>query len=96
MPLKDGSLYQISENMVNQLQQLYDGISVVQSLRKMADFLYNNTNRRRDYIAMDNYIHWWLEQDNSHITEQPKRQPLSQEHQPNYDISFLDGIGLLD
>ncbi len=98
IPLKDGSLYQISEDMVNQLQQLYSKIHVMQSLRKMADFLYNNPQKRRDYSAMENYIHWWLEQDNNKLkSETPQENyPQQQEHQASYDISILDGIGLLD
>ena len=102
IPLRDGSMYEIAENMVNQLQQLYPDIRVIQSLRKMADFLYNNDSKRRDYMAMDNYIRWWLEQDSTKAqtkvqseTEQ-KKQFQSEEHKANYDISFLDGIGLLD
>ena len=98
MPLRDGSMYQISENTVNQLQQLYVRISVIQSLRKMADFLYNNTQKRRDYLAMDNYIRWWLEQDSDKVKSETQQEnsPHQQEHKPNYDISILDGIGLLD
>ena len=102
IPLRDGSMYEISENTVNQLQQLYPDIRIIQSLRKMADFLYNNDSKRRDYMAMDNYIRWWLEQDSTKAqtkvqseTEQ-KKQFQSEEHKANYDISFLDGIGLLD
>ena len=98
IPLRDGSMYEVSENTVNQLQQLYPNIRVIQSLRKMVDFLYNNDSRRRDYTAMDNYIRWWLEQDSSKAqseTEQ-KKQLRTEEHQASYDISILDGIGLLD
>ena len=84
--------------MVNQLQQLYAKIHVMQSLRKMADFLYNNTQKRRDYPAMENYIHWWLEQDSNKLKSETQQEnyPQQQEHQANYDISILDGIGLLD
>ena len=98
MPLRDGSMYEMSENMVNQLQQLYPDIHVIQSLRKMADFLYNNDSKRRDYMAMDNYIRWWLEQDNSKAqSEAEQKKPFqTEEHQASYDISILDGIGLLD
>lgn len=98
IPLRDGSMYEVSENTVNQLQQLYPNIRVIQSLRKMADFLYNNDSRRRDYVAMDNYIRWWLEQDSSRTQSEAeqKKQFRTEEHQASYDISILDGIGLLD
>lgn len=98
IPLRDGSMYEITENTVNQLQQLYSDIRVIQSLRKMADFLYNNDSKRRDYVAMDNYIRWWLEQDNSKAQSEAEQKKYSctEEHKPSYDISILDGIGLLD
>ena len=70
----------------------------MQSLRKMADFLYNNDGKRRDYIAMDNYIRWWLEQDSSRAQSEAeqKKEFRTEEHQASYDISILDGIGLTD
>ena len=98
MPLRDGSMYEITEKTANQLQQLYPNIRVMQSLRKMADFLYNNDGKRRDYIAMDNYIRWWLEQDSSRAQSEAeqKKEFRTEEHQASYDISILDGIGLTD
>ena len=98
IPLRDGSAYEIAENTVNELQQRYSAVSVIQSLRKMADFLYNNDSKRREYTAMDNYIRWWLEQDNTKAQSEAEQKKYShtEEHKPSYDISILGGMGLLD
>lgn len=95
IPLKDGSMYEISESKVNDLQQLYPNIHVIHSLRKMADYLNNNQQRRKSYLAMDNYIKMWLEKDSikAQSTNNSQQQTT---HSPSYDISFLDGIGLIN
>lgn len=60
LPLKDGSLYSITENDVEIFQQLYPGIDVRQEMRGMVGWCTANPSRRKTKNGAKRFINGWL------------------------------------
>lgn len=60
LPLKDGSLYSITENDVETFQQLYPGIDVKQEMRSMVGWCTANPSRRKTKNGAKRFINGWL------------------------------------
>lgn len=60
LPLKDGSLYSITENDVETFQQLYPGIDVMQEMRGMVGWCTANPSRRKTKNGAKRFINGWL------------------------------------
>ena len=64
LPCTNGN-YDVTSEQVELLQQTYKDIDVMQSFRKMLDYLKCNPKSQRPLDAMDNRILLWLTQDNN-------------------------------
>jgi hypothetical protein len=64
LPCTNG-IYDVTSEQIDTLQQAYKSIDVMQSFRKMLDYLKCHPNSQRPLDAMDNRILWWLTQDNN-------------------------------
>lgn len=94
IPLKNGRIYDIFQDRIDNYQQQFSAIDVLHSLRRLAEYMYNNPNKRKDIYSIENYIMLWFEEDEEKIHQ--LKQENSDTHHASYDLSILDGIGLLD
>lgn len=63
LPAIDG-VYQVTDVQLQELQETYKNIDVMNSLRKMRDYFQRNPKSQRSLIAMRSRIILWLNQDN--------------------------------
>lgn len=68
LPLNDGSLYPITQSMVDEWSRLYQAVDVMVQLRKMVGWLNANKKRRKTKKGILRFITNWLssEQDKHH------------------------------
>lgn len=60
IPLNDGSLYNVTENDVDEFQQLYPGIDCRQEIRNMVGWSMGNPRNRKTKRGIRRFIHSWL------------------------------------
>ena len=93
IPLKDGTDYTVTADMVKQLSVEYTAIDVVACLRKLADYMHNNHSKQRDRQGIDNYIRMWLQQDSAKALEQQYRADSTNQEE-SYSLSMLNKFDL--
>lgn len=76
--LSDNSSYDIDQGMLDYYKTTYNNINVVQSLRRLSDYMSRNKSKRRNINNIENYIRLWLEQDNSKAKAKEEK-PIEQE-----------------
>ena len=69
LPAKDGTAYCISALQIYNLQQHYKDIDVINSLRRMKDYLHTHPKALRPLEAMENRVLIWLDSDSSKSAE---------------------------
>lgn len=76
LPLNDGSEYPISQDYVDQMQELYPSVDVMQELRSMKAWCINNPKRRKTSRGITAFIGNWLakEQNRSTVSRGGQRQ----------------------
>lgn len=85
LPCKNGE-YAVEASQVEQLHQVYKNIDVMQSIRKIFDFLKANPERQRTLDAMDNYIIMWLSKDEAKALSKKKEEADNKSSNVSYDI----------
>ena len=85
LPCKNGE-YAVEASQVEQLHQVYKNIDVMQSIRKIFDFLKANPERQRTLEAMDNYIIMWLSKDEAKALSKKKEEADNKSSNVSYDI----------
>jgi len=60
LPMRNGSEFEVSEKMVNDLDPLYPAVNVQQTLREMRAWLMLNAHRRKTRRGMGAFISNWL------------------------------------
>lgn len=95
IPLKDGTDYTVTADMVKQLSVEYTAIDVVACLRKLADYMHNNHSKQRDRQGIDNYIRMWLQQDSAKALEQQYKADSTNQEE-SYSLSMLNKFDLVN
>lgn len=95
IPLKDGTDYTVTADMVKQLSVDYTAIDVVACLRKLADYMHNNHSKQRDRQGIDNYIRMWLQQDSAKALEQQYKADSTNQEE-SYSLSMLNKFDLVN
>ena len=72
IPLNDGSLYNVTENDVDEFQQLYPGIDCRQEIRNMVGWSMGNPCNRKTKRGIRRFIHSWLSRSQNRAPTQPK------------------------
>ena len=85
LPCRNGD-YALNTKQLEQLRQIYKNIDVMQSLRKMFDFLKAHPESQRTSDTMDNYIEMWLSDDNKKALAE-KEEAEKKKSNVSYDIS---------
>ncbi|MEE0059244.1 MAG: DUF4373 domain-containing protein [Acutalibacteraceae bacterium] len=70
LPTLDETAYCLSATQIDKLQQQYEDIDVINSLRRMKDYLYSHPKALRPLEAMENRVLIWLDSDTKITTEQ--------------------------
>ena len=86
LPCRNGE-YAVNSKQVEQLRQIYKNIDVMQSVRKMFDFLKANPASQRPLDAMDNYIVMWLSKDEANALSKKKEEANNKSSNVSYEIS---------
>lgn len=60
LPLAGGGTHEVSSQQVEQWQELYPQVNIIQELRKMKGWLQANTRRRKAAAAIEPFIVSWL------------------------------------
>lgn len=95
IPLKDGTDYTVTADMVKQLSVDYTAIDVVACLRKLTDYMHNNHSKQRDRQGIDNYIRMWLQQDSAKALEQQYKADSTNQEE-SYSLSMLNKFDLVN
>ena len=100
LPCSNGN-YDVTAEQVDTLQQAYRNIDVMQSFRKMLDYLKCHPNSQRPLDAMENRIIMWLTQDNTKaLTEQKKEERKavnnSKSNDTSYDINAFEKYDIFE
>lgn len=96
LPATDG-IYKVTTKQLQQLQEIYNNIDVINSFRKMQDFLQMKPKSRRPLIAMENRVLLWLNEDNEKATlkkETAKAKKTTQKS--SYDISEFEKYDIFE
>lgn len=60
LPLNDKSLYSITQTDINEWQELYPNVNILQELRKMKGWLDSNPTKRKTSRGIKRFINSWL------------------------------------
>ena len=100
VPLSDGTSYIITNDMLNNFNNVYCNINVLSSIHKLIDYLGNNPDKQRNSRSVENYIRMWLEQDNSKAVARSKANspPDCRKNLKNtsYDISLFSKYDIFE
>lgn len=72
-PLKDGTEYDIDEDFVNQMKELYPKVDVEKELLAMKGWLIGNPSKRKTKKGMPRFITGWLGRGKDVKAEEPKK-----------------------
>lgn len=93
LPCTNGN-YAVTQEQIGTLQQAYKSIDVMQSLRKMFDYLKCHPNSQRPVDAIENRVIMWLQQDNEKAIAKSKQQ--SKQSDTSYDINSFKDYDIFD
>ena len=93
LPCTNGN-YAVTQEQIDTLQQAYKSIDVMQSLRKMFDYLKCHPNSQRPVDAIENRVIMWLQQDNEKAIAKSKQQ--SKQSDTSYDINSFKDYDIFD
>lgn len=93
LPCTNGN-YAVTQEQIDTLQQAYKSIDVVQSLRKMFDYLKCHPSSQRPVDAIENRVIIWLQQDNEKAIAKSKQQ--SKQSDTSYDINSFKDYDIFD
>ena len=68
--LNDGSMYNVTENDVERLQQLYPGIDCMQELRNIIGWCDSNPKNRKTRAGAKRFINGWMSRAQNHAPVQ--------------------------
>ncbi len=85
LPAQNGTAYCISAMQIYKLQQHYKDIDVINSLRRMKDYLHTHKKALRPLEAMENRVLIWLDSDSAIATEKKaiEKQAIEQQAKIN-------------
>ncbi len=83
LPLKDGTLFNITDELIKYYSDLYPGVDILSELKKMNDWLTNYPNRRKKQIKR--FISNWL----SHCGQNKSSEPEYRFNSASDDKEFL-------
>ena len=99
IPLNDGSLYNVTENDVDEFQQLYPGIDCRQEIRNMVGWSMGNPRNRKTKRGIRRFIHSWLSrsQNRAPTQHQDVKKPKTrfdnfESRENNYEAMIWDDI----
>lgn len=93
-PLKDGTEYDIDEDFVNQMKELYPKVDVEKELLAMKGWLIGNPSKRKTKKGMPRFITGWLGRDRKTDSSQPKPQTkFSNFEERKYNFEELEKMG---
>lgn len=98
LPCTNGT-YDVTSEQVELLQQTYKNIDVMQSFRKMLDYINCHPKFQRSVSAMENRITVWLDQDNAKALSEQKQIPNSKNNKSDstsYDINVFDKYDIFE
>lgn len=95
LPCTNGN-YAVTQEQIDTLQQAYKSIDVVQSLRKMFDYLKCHPSSQRPVDAIENRVIMWLQQDNEKAMAKSKQQRRSKQSDTSYDINSFKDYDIFD
>lgn len=100
LPCTNGN-YDVTSEHIDTLQQAYKNIDVMQSFRKMLDYLKCHPNSQRPLDAMENRIMMWLSQDNTKaLSEQKQEKPKTvnsgKSDNTSYDINVFNEYDIFE
>lgn len=100
LPCTNGN-YDVTSEQIDTLQQANKSIDVMQSFRKMLDYLKCHPNSKRPLDAMENRIIMWLTQDNAKALseqkqEKPKTVKSSKSDNTSYDINVFNEYDIFE
>ena len=91
LPLIDNTLYQISEDKVNEWQQVYQAIDVKNELEKMRCWLNANPKNRKTRKGIERFIVAWLNRSQDKAPRVVHQQAIVEEEQlPQEHIQTVD------
>lgn len=93
LPCTNGN-YAVTQEQIDTLQQAYKSIDVMQSLRKMFDYLKCHPSSQRPVDAIENRIIMWLQQDDEKAIAKSKQQ--SKQSDVSYDINSFKDYDIFD
>ncbi|MEE0264182.1 MAG: DUF4373 domain-containing protein [Acutalibacteraceae bacterium] len=104
LPCTNGE-YAVTQQQLNQLQLTYKAIDVMQSFRKMLDYLKCHPDSQRPLDAIENRILMWLNQDNAaalskreieEAIEKSKSVKSEKSADASYDISIFERYDIFE
>lgn len=86
--LNDKSLFQVHQDDIDLLTELYPSVDIMQELRKMKVWLYSNPTKRKTKNGIKRFINSWLsrEQDRGYPTQYQDQMPDYMKKQEKGDI----------
>lgn len=75
IPLKDGTVYIVTENDVETFQQLYPGTDTKKEFRGMVAWCLANPTRRKTRAGVKRFINGWLSRSQDHIPDYTPAKP---------------------
>lgn len=100
LPCTNG-IYDVMQEQVETLQQVYKNIDVMESLLKMADFANTNPNKQRPLDGVEVWIRKWLTEDNNKAIAKArnnsvKNNAMKKKSDTSYDINDFMKYDIFD
>lgn len=100
LPCTNG-IYDVMQEQVETLQQVYKNIDVMESLLKMADFANTNPNKQRPLDGVEVWIRKWLTEDNNKAIAKAKNNSvknnaMKKKSDTSYDINDFMKYDIFD
>lgn len=72
LPLNDNSMFPIEQSDLDEWQELYPAVNVMQELRKMKGWLNSNPTKRKTKRGIKRFVNSWLsrQQDKGYVSKQ--------------------------
>lgn len=90
MPLVDGSEHNVTQADVDEYQNLYPGVNVMQELRNMRGWCLDNPTRRKTRSGVKRFIGGWLSKEQNKARGRPEsKNPFNTGIRQEYDYQTL-------
>lgn len=97
LPLNDGTLFLITQSMVDKWQELYQAVNIMAELRKMVGWLEANPTRRKTRTGVLRFVTAWLAKEQDKAPQRSAQRPTAakQTHFHNFEERPDDDLDAL-